>query len=179
MRRILMNLPLLGVLMALVVTSGCAHKPKPAPAAPTTPAPAETQQVPTPAPTPAATTAPAPDAAATTLKSEDLGTIYFDFDSANLSEQARGMLDHSAKLLRDHPGVHVLIEGDCDERGTAEYNQALGEKRAQAARDYLVAAGIAASRIDIISYGKEHPVDPGHDERAWSHNRRAAFSIKS
>jgi len=114
----------------------------------------------------------------TAPKSEDFGIVHFDFDSANLSDEARGILDANAKLLRDHPDVHVLIEGDCDERGTAEYNQALGEKRAQAARDYLVAAGISASRIDIISYGKEHPVDSGHDENAWSHNRRAQFSIK-
>lgn len=131
-------------------------------------------------------TDPAADAAARArtgarpaLKSEDLGPIFFDFDSATLSESARATLDQNAKLLRDHSSSRVLIEGDCDERGTVEYNQALGEKRAQAARDYLVSAGIAASRIDIISYGKEHPVDPGHDEAAWSHNRRAQFSIKS
>ena len=94
-------------------------------------------------------------------------------------ESARATLDQNAKLLRDHSSSRVLIEGHCDERGTVEYNQALGEKRAQAARDYLVAAGIAASSIDIISYGKERPVDPGHDEAAWAQNRRAQFSIKS
>jgi peptidoglycan-associated lipoprotein len=71
--------------------------------------------------------------------------------------------------------MNITIEGHCDERGTVEYNQALGEKRAQAARDYVVAAGIAASRIQIISYGKERPFDPGHDESAWSKNRRAHF----
>jgi peptidoglycan-associated lipoprotein len=104
--------------------------------------------------------------------------VLFDFDSAALSGQARATLDQNAKLLRDHADTHIVIDGNCDERGTAEYNQALGEKRAQAARDYLVSAGIATSRIDVISYGKEHPVDPGHDEAAWAKNRRAGFTIK-
>jgi peptidoglycan-associated lipoprotein len=176
MRRNLLSLSLTGALLALALTSGCAHKPKPAPAAPTTPAPT-TEQVPTPPPTPPPAPPPAP-APAPAVKSGDLGTVYFDFDSAALSEQARATLDQNAKLLRDHADIHVVIDGDCDERGTDEYNQALGEKRAQAARDYLVAAGIATSRIDIISYGKEHPVDQGHDEAAWAHNRRAGFTIK-
>jgi len=176
MRRTLLNLPLSGALLALALTSGCAHKPKPAPAAPTTPAPT-TEQVPTPPPPPPPAPAPAPPPAPA-IKSEDLGVVLFDFDSAALSEKARATLDQNARVLRDHADARVLIDGNCDERGTDEYNLALGEKRAQATRDYLVAAGIATSRIDVISYGKEHPVDPGHDEAAWAKNRRAGFAIK-
>lgn len=177
MRRTHVNLALTGALLALALLSGCAHKPKPAPAAPTTPAPATTQPVPTPTPPPPPPPAPAP-APAPAVKSADFGTVYFDFDSANLSDQSRGTLDQNAKLLREHADLHVVIDGNCDERGTTEYNQALGEKRAQAARDYLVSAGIQASRIDVISYGKERPVDPGHDESAWAKNRRAGFALK-
>ena len=81
-------------------------------------------------------------------------------------------------MLRDHPNVNVTIEGHCDERGTVEYNQALGEKRALAARDYLVAAGIAAARLDVISYGKERPFATGHDESSWQQNRRANFAVR-
>lgn len=175
MRRILSTLPLAAALIALALTSGCAHKPKPAPAAPTTPEPT-TQQVPTPSPTPPPAPAPAPAPAVT---SSDMNPLFFDFDSAALSEQARATLDQNARLLRDHADVRVSIEGHCDERGTAEYNLALGEKRAQAARDYLVAAGIGASRLDVISYGKERPFESGHDESSWSKNRRAQFTIKS
>jgi peptidoglycan-associated lipoprotein len=176
MPRTSLNLSFAGALLVLAFVSGCAHKPKPAPAEPTQPAPT-TQQVPTPPPPPPPPPPPAP-APAPAVKSEDLGIVYFDFDSANLSDHARSTLDQNAKLLREHADVRVVIDGNCDERGTAEYNQALGEKRAQAARDYLVAAGIATSRIDVISYGKEHPADAGHDESAWAKNRRAGFTIK-
>ena len=100
---------------------------------------------------------------------------FFDFDSFALRDDARTALDRDARMLRDNRGTHVTIEGHCDERGTVEYNQALGEKRAQAARDYLVAAGIEASRIQIISYGKERPFAEGHDESAWQQNRRSHF----
>ena len=75
-------------------------------------------------------------------------------------------------------GIRITLEGHCDERGTAEYNQALGERRAQAARDYLVAAGIATSRMEVVSYGKERPFADGHDEASWQQNRRAHFVIR-
>src|SRR5258708_15318088 len=104
------------------------------------------------------------------IRAGDLQAVFFDLDSAVLTESARGTLDQDAKMLREHGGANVVIEGHCDERGTVEYNQALGEKRAQAARDYLVAAGITATRLEIISYGKERPFDPGHDEAAWAKN---------
>jgi len=104
-----------------------------------------------------------------------LETIHFDFDKYNLKSEARAALGRNARLLGDHPEVTIVIEGNCDERGTGEYNLALGEKRAKSARDYLVDLGVSVDRVRVISYGKERPVDPGHTEAAWSKNRRADF----
>jgi len=105
-----------------------------------------------------------------------LGTIYFDFDKYNLREDARRILDLNAEILKTNPDVNIVIEGHCDERGTNEYNLALGENRAKAAKDYLVRLGIDASRITTLSYGEEQPVAMGHDEESWSQNRRGEFS---
>ena len=139
---------------------------------PPVPQATETPQTPPPAPAPAETApAPAPG-------SSDFQPVFFDFDSYTLRTDARTALDADARLLRDHANLQVTIEGHCDERGTVEYNQALGEKRAQAARDYLTAAGVDASRLQIVSYGKERPFDPGHDEAAWAKNRRAHFVLR-
>jgi peptidoglycan-associated lipoprotein len=91
--------------------------------------------------------------------------------------EARAALDANAAVLKKYPTWVVTIEGHCDERGTAEYNLALGERRAAAAQSYLAALGIPASRIKTVSYGKEFPFDPGHDEAAWAKNRRAHFVI--
>jgi peptidoglycan-associated lipoprotein len=108
-----------------------------------------------------------------------LEKIYFDFDSETLSDQARKTLTSDADYLRKSAVAKLRIEGNCDERGSAEYNVALGEKRAKAAEKYLVTMGIPADRLAIISYGKEKPADPGHDESAWSKNRRDDFTILS
>jgi len=105
----------------------------------------------------------------------ELQTIYFEYDKYSLKSDAKDALSKNAATLGAHTGVTVVIEGHCDERGTVEYNLALGEKRARAARDYLVDLGIQADRIRTISYGEERPVDPGHSESAWSKNRRADF----
>lgn len=106
----------------------------------------------------------------------NLENIYFDFDKYDLREDARATLAADAKQLEGKADARVLIEGHCDERGTVEYNLALGEKRAKAAMDYLVNYGIAAARLSSVSYGEERPADPGHDEAAWSRNRRAVFT---
>ncbi|GFO59620.1 peptidoglycan-associated lipoprotein [Geomonas silvestris] len=106
-----------------------------------------------------------------------LQKIYFNFDSADLSSEARTTLSKNADLLAKQQGVSVRIEGNCDERGSDEYNLALGERRAKAARDYLVNLGVKAERISVISYGEEKPVDQGHDEAAWAKNRRDEFVI--
>ncbi|MDM7926726.1 MAG: peptidoglycan-associated lipoprotein Pal [bacterium] len=106
-----------------------------------------------------------------------LDNVYFDYDQHALSSQARGVLAGHSRTLRENPGVRVRIEGHCDERGTIEYNLALGERRAVSVKRYLVDAGVDERRISTISYGKERPADPGHNEQAWALNRRAVFIV--
>ena len=101
-------------------------------------------------------------------------TVYFGYDSSALSDDAQATLMRQAGFLRGNPSLTVTIEGHCDERGTREYNLALGERRATAARDYLLAQGVDPARIRVISYGKERPVAAGSTEQSWSKNRRAA-----
>lgn len=103
--------------------------------------------------------------------------VFFVLDSSEIDGAAQAALDGNAAVLREHPNWTVTIEGHCDERGTAEYNLALGERRAVAARTYLVSLGMPADRLRTVSYGKEFPFDPGHDESAWARNRRAHFVI--
>ncbi|MCY3712864.1 MAG: peptidoglycan-associated lipoprotein Pal [Gemmatimonadetes bacterium] len=103
-----------------------------------------------------------------------LSTVYFDYDMSNIREDQRSALDENASKLRDYqPDDGVVIEGHCDERGTIEYNLALGEQRAQAVKTYLVDAGVAEGRIETVSFGEEQPAVMGSDESAWSQNRRA------
>ena len=101
--------------------------------------------------------------------------IYFEFDKSDLSDQSRQILAEKAELLKAHPALALVIEGHCDERGTNEYNMALGERRARAAYEYLVMMGVEAGRLTIISYGEEYPAVPGSDEEAWAKNRRDEF----
>jgi peptidoglycan-associated lipoprotein len=176
--------PLLALTLFLV---GCPKRPAttvavaPAPAAPT-PAPA----APAPAPAPAmpAPAAPAPAPAPMVRPSEfapnpNLKAIYFDFDKYDVRPSDAKILDGNAAWLKTSADNLVLIEGNCDERGTAEYNLALGEKRAKAAMNYLVAQGIQASRVTIISYGKERPVCTEKSEACWAQNRRDNFLTKT
>lgn len=166
---------LAGALAALTATVGCAKKAKEAPPTPAQP-PAQTSPTPVP-PTPApAPTPPAPSEPGAAELVSQMQPVFFDFDSYSLNDAARAALDGNARLLRDHPALNVTIEGHCDERGTVEYNQALGERRALAARDYLASAGIASSRMRVISYGKERPFATGTDEASYALNRRAHFS---
>lgn len=103
--------------------------------------------------------------------------IFFDYDKASLKPESRKVLSGKATFLNTHPQMKVKVEGHCDERGTSEYNLALGERRAKAAQDYLVFLGIKADRISIVSYGEEKPLDPGNNEAAWAKNRRDHFVI--
>ena len=103
--------------------------------------------------------------------------IYFAFDSSLLDPDAERILGEKAAWLQDNANAGVQIEGHCDERGTSDYNLALGERRANAVRQYLTVLGIDSGRLSTISYGEEQPLDPGHDEAAWSRNRRAHFVI--
>ncbi len=105
--------------------------------------------------------------------------VFFDFDKSDLKPAARTVLEKQAAWLKRFPTVRVTVEGHCDERGTREYNLALGERRANSAKDFLVALGINPGRINTVSYGKERPVALGHDESAWSQNRRAVTVVES
>ena len=110
-------------------------------------------------------------------KLSPLKPVYFELDSSDLTAANQKTLDEDAALLKRYASWTVTVEGHCDERGTAEYNLALGERRAIAARAYLISLGIAADRLRTVSYGKEFPFDPGHDESAFAKNRRAHFVI--
>lgn len=104
--------------------------------------------------------------------------IYFEFDAYVLMDEAKAILDRKVDFLRRYPRVSVTIEGHCDERGTNDYNLALGERRANAAWQYLVNSGIEPSRLNMISYGEERPIALGHDEASWAKNRRAHFVVQ-
>jgi peptidoglycan-associated lipoprotein len=154
---------------ALVLgTPGCARRNAVAPAAPAEAPPvaaAPEEPVPVePAPVPVAP--------------PDMAPAFFEFDSHLIGDAGREALDQLAKLMREHSEFAVTIEGHCDERGPTEYNLALGERRALAARDYLVMSGVTGERIQIMSLGEERPFDFGHDEAAWAKNRRAHFVVK-
>lgn len=162
-----------GLLVALLMALGCASRKQVS----TTqveppPPPASTGQETTPPPPPATQTESEPETRAT------LADAFFDFDEASLRADAKTALENNAKWMEKNSGVNVIVEGHCDERGSVEYNLALGERRAKAAKEYLVSYGIAAGRLTTISYGKERPFDPGHDENAWAQNRRAHFVAK-
>jgi peptidoglycan-associated lipoprotein len=111
------------------------------------------------------------------IRAFEAENIYFDFDKSELKPEARAILVKKAEWLRNHEDFSVRIEGHCDERGTNEYNLALGERRANAAWKFLNALGISGSRMTTISYGEERPADPGHNETAWAKNRRDEFKL--
>jgi peptidoglycan-associated lipoprotein len=108
-----------------------------------------------------------------------LQPVFYGYDSSDISGDTQAVLEQNAEVLRRYPNWIVTIEGHCDERGTAEYNLSLGERRAQSARAYLVSLGIPADRLRTVSYGKEFPFDPGSNEEAWAKNRRAHFVVTS
>ena len=143
-----------------------AKQPKPAP---------PPVEAPTPAPSPPPAPAPAPAPAEEAMKFEN---IHFGFDKSFLREDAKPILQAVAAYLKKNPGAKLLIEGHCDERGTSQYNLVLGERRAAAARNYLVQRGVEPSRISVISYGEELPACTDHDEACWARNRRAQFKVK-
>lgn len=103
--------------------------------------------------------------------------VFFDFDKSNLKPEARTAVERWAAWLKTYPANKVVIEGHTDERGTREYNLALGERRANSARDYLVSLGIDPNRVQIVSFGKERPAVPGSNDRAWAQNRRAVIVV--
>jgi len=165
----------LGLAIALTGFTGCAGKKKPPQQQ--RPAPVTTEKK-KPAPEPKIQEAPKKveekETVPATLRFE---TVYFDFDKSNIRPDQRTKMERNAELLSKYKTVRIQIEGHCDERGTNEYNLALGQRRAESAKQYLVDYGISSSRISTISYGEERPVDPGHNETAWAKNRRCEFII--
>ena len=113
------------------------------------------------------------------LESKLLKDVYFEFDRYEIRPQDAAVLKESAGLLLKSPNLKIQIEGHCDERGTIEYNLALGERRANSIKNYLASMGVSRGRISTISYGKERPLDPGHNEEAWAKNRRGHIVILS
>ena len=183
---------LIAVVMLALVTAGACKKNKPPIARPTSPPPsgATTGTRPPAPPEPVVEPTPVPPepsiSGADTMsdrslddinKQSPLQPVFFELDSAEISAEAQKTLSANAEVLKKYGTWVVSIEGHCDERGTAEYNLALGERRALAARTYLVSLGIAAERLRTVSYGKEFPFDPNHSEDAWAKNRRSHFVV--
>jgi peptidoglycan-associated lipoprotein len=110
-------------------------------------------------------------------ESSPLADIHFEYDKSALTDEARSTLESHAAWLKDHRGTRVTVEGHCDERGTAEYNLALGDQRARTTREYLVSLGVEAARLQAVSLGKERPLDPSRSEAAYAKNRRAHFAV--
>ncbi len=186
------------LIVAALVLAGCPKRPVvvEAPPAPVGPPPAAVPAPPAlaaPQPTPAvppevrvpprAETPPPPvqEAPATAPQrapeAPELKDVFFDFDRSQLRHDQQAALRANVAWLKAHPQAQILVEGHCDERGTAEYNLTLGERRAQAVRHYLIRSGIPPVRIATVSYGEEHPFVVGHDESAWKYNRRAHFVL--
>jgi len=155
-------------LAAVATLAACASRPEPTPTGPTGPT------------TPPVTQPSGPTPGSAEDFRVSVGDrVFFGYDRFDLSAEARSVLERQAAWLRQYPNVRVLVAGNCDERGTREYNLALGARRAAAARDYLVSLGIAANRIETVSYGKERPLDARANEEAWSVNRNAHTNIVS
>jgi peptidoglycan-associated lipoprotein len=185
----------IAILIAALSVGACGKKkppvarPLPPPPAPTTPSTTATRPPAPPEPVPETSAIPPePTIKDDPLAGGDLDTInknspfqpvFFGLDSYEVDGGGQQALNTNAGILKKYPTWIITIEGHCDERGTAEYNLALGEKRALAAKTYLVSLGVPADRVRTVSYGKEFPFDPGHDEGAWSKNRRAHFVVTS
>jgi len=180
------------VAAASVLAIACGKKkppvalPIPPPAAAAAPAPATPRPPAPPQPVNEPVIVPAEPVREETIASGSLDEInrnsplkpvYFELDSSDISSDGRAALNANAAVMKQYATWTVTIEGHCDERGSAEYNLALGERRAVSARAYLVSLGIGADRLRTVSYGKEFPFDPGHDESAYAQNRRAHFVI--
>ena len=172
--------PNIPVVAAPAPTTPAPAAPAPAPPPPA-PAPAPVAPpAPAPPPPPAVTAAPAPAPAPKEFQPNDnVKPIYFDFDKAVIRPGDAKILDASATWLKQNGNQLLLIEGHCDERGTNEYNLALGDRRAKAAMNYLVAQGISADRMTIVSYGEERPACTEHTEACWAKNRRDQFMVKA
>jgi peptidoglycan-associated lipoprotein len=168
--------------LALPLAGACKKKPPTTTAErrPQVEAPAQPEQ---PVPPPPRSVPPEPGGEVMTTDISELNKkgylqdAYFDYDQSDLRDDARSALSANAEWLKKYPSIQILIEGHCDERGTSAYNLALGDRRANAARDYLVSLGISAARVKTVSYGKERPFCTESTETCWQQNRRAHFVI--
>ena len=158
--------------------AACAHKPPPPPADTTPPPPPPPTDNYPPPPPQGGPVAGAPIPGSVRDFAVSAGDrVYFELNADSVSDEGRGVLDNQAQWLQRYPQVVVRIEGNCDERGTREYNLALGARRAEAVKNYLVSRGLSPARITTISFGKERPIDPGSDETAYAHDRNAHTAI--
>lgn len=167
----LLVLIIFSFLGAMVLGAGCAKKVAKEEAPPVAEAAPPVEAA------PPAEAAPPPEVPAAVEKG--LSTIYFDFDKSDIRPDAKVTLDENSEWLKNNSGVSIEVEGHCDERGTDEYNLALGERRAGTTKSYLASQGISDARVTIKTYGEERPADSGHNEEAWAKNRRAEFIIAS
>jgi peptidoglycan-associated lipoprotein len=172
MRPVLSSVTLVALILTFLFV-GCAKEEPPPPTVEPPPRPAAPPPPPPSPPPPP----PGPSISQQAFQEFQNQDIYFDFDKYDLRTDARATLDRKASFLNQNSSVRVQIEGHTDERGTAEYNLALGERRANAAKQYLTTAGISAGRLSTISYGEERPLDPAQNEAAWAKNRRDHFVI--
>ena len=162
----------LGLVFLIAGLNGCAKKKK------ETPPVDEKKEAPAPKPTPPAVVPKAPEKEEEGVPRDlSFQTVYFDFDKSNIRSDQRNALRKNAQLLSKYQTVKVRLEGHCDERGTDEYNIALGQRRANMIESFLYDYGISRSRISTVSYGEMRPVDTGHNEAAWSKNRRCEIII--
>ena len=168
---------------AIATVAACGKKPAPAPPPPPPVAPAPPPPAPPPAPRPEVQPQLDEYARLRAMSAEEiersglLGEIYFDFDRSEIRDADRAMLTKNADALKKYDFLRVTVEGHCDERGTVEYNLALGDRRAKAAYDYLVSLGVPADRLKTVSYGKEVPVCQAATEECWQKNRRGHFTV--
>ncbi len=138
----------------------------------------ETDVRPEPAPAPVEAPPPAKEVPAPVAEmAKNFSRVFFDFDSASLTAEGKSSLDANAAIMNQYPDIKLEVQGHADERGTTEYNIALGQKRADSVVRYLLASGVSSSRVKSVSYGEERPLDGQSTERAWSQNRRAEFVI--
>jgi peptidoglycan-associated lipoprotein len=176
--------------VTLLIAMGCAKKQE-VKSAETAGAPAAGQEAPpggivteslkpeeTPAPGETQVAAAEAGAAVTQEKPSPFQDIRFDFDKSFIRDDAKAVLGGIADYMKNNKSARLQIEGHCDERGTSEYNMALGDRRAESTRAYLVSLGVPASALSTVSFGEEKPLDPGHDENAWAKNRRAHFVVR-
>lgn len=160
-----------------VAIAACGGNPEPAPAPPP-PAPAPTASRPaTPPPTNNNDAARAREAELARMRSTMAEIIFFDYDRSEIRADSRAVLDRKTRIMRDEPTVRIRIEGHADERGSTEYNLALGQRRAQAVKDYFANYGLNADRFEVVSLGEERPLVNASNEQAWAQNRRAEFAV--